>query len=67
MLPDEFEYKGKPKSKTVMEVLLSKRPDQVNPNKEAFIQCNNLPAFLLTEVTAASHVQRVDDNFIIIN
>ena len=49
---------GKPKGKTVMEVLLSKHPNQHNPNEEAFIQCDDLPEFLDTEVTA-SHVEKV--------
>ena len=56
MSPDEDA--GKPKGKTVMEVLLSKHPNQHNPNEEAFIQSDDLPEFLDTEVTA-SHVERV--------
>jgi len=49
---------GKPKDRTVMEVLLSKQPEQANPDEEAFIECEELPEFLYVEVTS-SHVQRV--------
>ena len=47
---------GKPKGRTVMEVLLSKHPEQANPDEEAFIECEELPEFLYVEVTS-SHAQ----------
>ena len=41
-----------------MEVLLSKHPEQANPDEEAFIECEELPEFLHVEMTS-SHIQRV--------
>ena len=47
MSPDDDA--GKPKGKTVMEVLQSKHPEQATPGEEAFVECSNLPdLFLLT-------------------
>ena len=43
---------------TVMEVLVSKHPEQMSPDEEAFVECNNLPDFLDVEVTS-SHIERV--------
>jgi len=56
MSPDDDA--GKPQGKTVMEVLLSKHPDQINPDEEAFVECEELPIFLDVEITS-SHVVRV--------
>ena len=55
---DPNESAGKPQGKSVMEVLLSKHPDQQIPDEEAFIQCEELPIFLDVEITA-SHIERV--------
>ena len=55
---DPNDAAGKPEGKTVMDVLLSKHPDQEVPDKEAFIECEELPVFLDVDVTA-SHVERV--------
>ena len=54
---DPNESAGKPQGKSVMEVLLSKHPDQQIPDEEAFIQCKELPIFLDVEITA-SHIYR---------
>ena len=42
---DPSDASGKPQGKTVMNVLLSKHPDQQVPDKEAFIECEELPVF----------------------
>ena len=49
---------GKPKGKTVMEVLQSKHPEQATPCEEAFVECPNLPDLFFVEITS-SHIQRV--------
>ena len=51
MSPDDDA--GKPQGKTVMEVLLSKHPDQINPDEEAFVECEELPIFLDVEITSS--------------
>ena len=47
-----------PQGKTVMEVLLSKHPDQITPDEEAFVECEELPIFLDVEITS-SHVEHI--------
>ena len=55
---DPNESAGKPQGKSVMEVLLSKHPDQQIPDEAAFIQCEELPIFLDVEITA-TYIERV--------
>ena len=52
---DPNDAAGKPKGKTVMDILISKHPDQEDPDKKAFIECKELLVFLDVNVTA-SHV-----------
>jgi hypothetical protein len=52
--PDDDAGKGK----TVWEVLESKHPDQVDPDPEAFLECNDLPTLVEIDVTA-EHIQKV--------
>ena len=53
MMPSEDAIK--PAGKTVLEVLKMKHPNQANPNADAFIQCENLPALIDVTVTE-SHI-----------
>ena len=55
MMPNEDAIK--PAGKTVLEVLKMKHPNQANPNPDAFIQCENLPALIDVTVTE-SHIQK---------
>ena len=58
MSPDDDA--GKPKGKTVMEVLQSKHPEQATPgaHEEAFVECSNLPDLFFVDIKS-SHIQRV--------
>ena len=63
MSPDDDA--GKPKGKTVMEVLQSKHPEQATPGEEAFVECSNLSDLFFVDIKS-SHIQRVANKLLVV-
>ena len=53
MMPNQDAFK--PAGKTVLQVLKMKHPNQADPHPDAFIDCEDLPAFM---TVTESHVQK---------